>query len=206
MTEKTIAEIRQEFSAEAVRLMNARSSRTAEITALRHPEGDPYLLERLPEHERRKVLAEQKVALAEEDRRRLRHEYHRAHDRYQEAIRERTSFLNRRLFGVEGADSAALLAKAALAGEDELSSLLDVAAQSGNVELGRVAFLAAHRRRLGDLTHRYLTEVDPEAQALYAELSQAPPPETVERQRADGEQLIPAATAERLTPAPPVNL
>ena len=202
MSEKTIEQIRGEYRAEAVRLQNDRSARVDAIAALRRPEGDAYYLDRLDDAQRNQLLMEQKAALADEDRRQLQTEFRAVHETYAKELSERTAFLNRRLFGVEGPESASLLARAALASEDELSSLLDIAAQSGNAELGRVAFLTAHRRGLGDLMARYFAEVDPEAQPLYHEVNGAPAPETVQHQLENIDAMIPPASADQLAARP----
>src|SRR5215207_4736112 len=109
--EKTIGDIMSEYSAKAVALMNARSARVGEITALRTPVGDPYLLERVPVDERNRLLLEQKVELAEQNRNELQREYRAAHADYKTVALEREAHLKRRLFGVESPKDAGLIAQ-----------------------------------------------------------------------------------------------
>ena len=203
--ERTIAELKNEYSAKAVGLMNARSARVAELASLRTPTGDPYYMDRLDHAQKHQVLLEQKAELAEEDRRRLRQEFEQAHDAYSKAVAERTSVLRERLFAVEGGEKADLLARLATASEDELRQMLDIAGETSNRDLSRAVFATAHRRDIPELLVRYFAEIDAGAQSLYAEYNDVPSEETVERQRSDIERMIPPASAETLAGTPQVN-
>ncbi len=204
MNGKTIEEIRREYSEKATALMNARFARTDEIANLRAPGGDPYYMSKMTNEQQRMVLHDQKQELAERNRDELRREFVAAHERYARDVAERTAYLHRRLFGAEGADSAMLLARAATASEDELKDMLGAASQAKNSELGKIVFAAAHRRGLGDAMVNYFAEMDPEARELYAEFHEAPSEETIAKQAADIDSMIPPASPEQLAGTPPV--
>ncbi len=120
-------------------------------------------------------------------------------ERYQADLSERTDALKGRLFGVSDAGA---LSRAALADEGELSTLLDVASQAGNGDLARAVFVAAHHKGAGDLVARYFDGIDPEARGLYGELSDAPSPELLERQRTTIDRVVQMPDPDSLTPSP----
>jgi hypothetical protein len=204
MTAMTVMEIKRQFSAKLVEAQHARDTRIREISELRQPSGDPYLLDRLDDAQRAKLLAEQKSAAAEEDRRRRLDELEQAHDRYKAAAEERTTSLRERLFRNEGGEKAELLARLATASEAELGSMLSVAAETGNRDLGRAVFATAHRRDLPELLVRYFAEVDGEAQPLYQEFNASPSEATIARQREGIGQMIGPASSETLAGSPQV--
>jgi hypothetical protein len=76
----------------------------------------------------------------------------------------------------------------------------EMAARAGNAELGRAAFVAAEQRGLGDLMARYFDRLDPEARTLYAEWTEIPPAEAVERQRENVGVLLPEPDPAGLMP------
>jgi hypothetical protein len=188
--QKSIPQIRQEFTAKLVAAQHARDARIEEITAKRRPEGDGPLLDRLDDAQRAKLLLEQKVAAAEGDRRRLLDELGQEHAAYKAAVQERTGSLREKLFRNEEGEKAELLARLATASQDELGSMLSVAAETGNKALGRAVFATAHRRDIPELLVRYFGEIDPSARDLYGELNEAPTPEVLDRQRGDLATLI----------------
>jgi hypothetical protein len=204
VTDKTIGNIRSEYTAKLVAAQHARDERIREITAMRQPSGDPYLLERVPAGERERILLEQKAELAEQNRNELRRDLERAHDAYKAAAEERTGSLRERLFAVEGGEKAELLARLATASQDELGSMLSVAAETGNKDLGRAVFATAHRRDIPELLVRYFAEIDPESQPLYQEFNASPSEETLARQREGIGQMIGPASPEQLAGTPPV--
>jgi hypothetical protein len=61
-------------------------------------------------------------------------------------------------------------------------------------------FVAAQRRGLGDLMHRYFDEVDPEAGTLYQEWAELPGEEVLQRQRENVERVVQPPDYDRLMP------
>ncbi len=198
MAEKTIHEIRAEHSAKAGGIMTRYQDEIREIRNTTTPTEGAYL-DRLTDDQRAKLLHEEKQQKAADARASTLREYTREVERYQGELANRTDALRGRLFGVESADA---LSRAALANEGELSTLLDVASQAGSKDLARAVFVAAHRRGAGDLMARYFDGVDPEARELYAEWSDVPPPELLERQRGTINRVVQAPDPDSLTSSP----
>ncbi|MDP9479492.1 MAG: hypothetical protein M3R38_28125, partial [Actinomycetota bacterium] len=195
---KTIHEIRAEHSAKAGTIMGRYQDEIGEIRSTKTlPEG--AYLDRLTDEQRFQLLREEKAQKAAEAHERTIREYTREVGRYHAALSERTNTLKPRLFGVEDAGA---LSRAALADEGELSTLLEVATQAGNEDLARAVFVAAHHKGAGDLVARYFDGIDPEARELYGELSDAPPPELLERQRDSVERVVQMPDPDSLTPSP----
>jgi hypothetical protein len=115
-----------------------------------------------------------------------------------QAVRKRTRKVREQLFGVQDADG---LARAALASDAGLGSMLELAIHANNAELGRAVFTAAEQRGLGDLMHRYFDQVNPEAAELYEEWKAAPSEESLERRLADAETLLAAPDTSYFAPA-----
>ncbi len=195
---KTIAEIRAEHSAKAGTIMTRYQDAIAEIRNTKTlPEG--AYLDRLTDGQRFALLREQKQQKAAGAHERTLREYAAEVERYQAELAERTNALKGRLFGVSDAGA---LSRAALADETELSTLLDVATQAGNEDLARAVFVAAHRKGAGDLVGRFFDGIDPEARGLYGELTDAPSPEILERQRTTIERVVQMPDPDSLTPSP----
>ncbi|MDP9479063.1 MAG: hypothetical protein M3R38_25855 [Actinomycetota bacterium] len=195
---KTIAEIRAEHSAKAGTIMGRYQDEIGEIRSTKTlPEG--AYLDRLTDAQRFGLLREQKQQKAADAHERTLREYGAEVERYQAELAERTNALKGRLFGV--ADAGAL-SRAALADEGELSTLLEVATQAGNEDLARAVFVAAHHKGAGDLVARYFDGIDPEARGLYGELTDAPSPELLERQRTTVERVVQMPDPDSLTPSP----
>ncbi len=195
---KTIAEIKAEHSAKAGTIMTRYQDEIQQIRATKKPAESAYL-DRLSDGQRFQLLREEKAQKAAEAHERTLREYTREVERYQAALSERTNTLKPRLFGVEDAGA---LSRAALADETELSTLLDVATQAGNGDLARAVFVAAHHKGAGDLLARYFDGIDPEARGLYGELTDAPSPELLERQRDSVERVVQMPDPDSLTPSP----
>ncbi len=206
MTEQyRIGDIKQRYSEKAVEAMRAWDARVAEIRELRGPDGDAYYLDRLDDTQRMTLLREQKLKQAEENRRELVGGLRAAHEQYSRAIAERAGYLRERLFAVPGPESAWLLARTATASEGELASLLEIASAAGNEALAKAVFVAADRRDIPELRMRYLSEVDPEAEAPYSELMQAPSEETISKQFDDIDQFIAPVGEDQLAGRPQVS-
>ena len=169
-------------------------------------EDSPYL-DRVPDDQKRQMLIERRSEKAAAARRDALKAYAEQVERYAEAVSTRKAELRRELFGLSAPESAAVLARAAVAPEEELSAMLAVAGEVGNEELAKVVFAEASRRELGTLVGRHLLAADAQTRALYGEWQAVPAEEAVERQRASAEQVVPPVPdAARLAPAPPVNL
>jgi hypothetical protein len=196
---KTLQEIQTEHAQSASEIMNSYLDTIEEIRAQREPEAGGYL-DRLSDKQRMSLLREQKTEQANEAHEQTVNAYRTEVERYQGEVAQRRTALKKRLFSVEGPDGAAALSRAITATEGELAAYLDVAEQAGNQDLARAAFVAAERRGLGDLMHRFFDEVDGEAGTLYQEWSQMPSEDVLERQRESVERVVQRPDYERLMP------
>jgi hypothetical protein len=193
---RTIGEIRQAFGKAGADVVNGHRDALEAIAAETEPEGGRYL-DRLSDEERMRLLREQKAERANESREAAVEAYEEALDRYAGDLSRRTDELKGRLFGVSDAGA---LSRAALATDTELGALLEIAATARNPELGRAVFVAAEQRDLGDLMARYFDGLDLEARELYAEWSEIPPAETLERQRESVGAILPEPDPDGLMP------
>ena len=195
---KTIHEIKEEHGRNAATILTDYQDATQEIRAERDPEEGAYL-KRLTPQQRWGLLREQKAGRADEAHRKTLEAYTAEVERYHDELAQRCTHLKGRLFGVEGPDGASALSRTVLASEGELTAYLDVAIQADNRGLARAVFVAAERRGSGDLMVRYFDEIDPEARTLYAEWSELPTEEILERQRENIERVVQPPDYDRLT-------
>jgi hypothetical protein len=203
MTEKTIPETRAEHGREQAEILTARQDAVDEIAA-KGSEGVSHR-DKLSYGQVRSIMVEEKTAREEGNRTQTREALDAAHGRYEAALSERIGFLKERLYGIAGPDGAAALSRVALASEEELSTMMDIAAQAGNNELAKAAFVAAERKGLGDLMDRFFREVDPEARALYQEWAEIPPAEVLKRQRENLSALVQKPDPDRFIPPARIN-
>jgi hypothetical protein len=175
--------------------MNAYFDELDEIRERREPRDGVYL-DKLSSAQRQGLLAEQKMELAEEARERTAAAYAGELERYGGEVGQRRSHLKEKLFRVEDAGA---LSRAALASDTELGVLMEVAAQTGNVELGRAAFVASEQRGLGDLVHAFINRIDPSTRELYQEWTQLPTEEDLSRQVENVDRVVQPPSHDRLT-------
>jgi len=205
MTEKkTIQEIKAEYGQKTAGILNGYHQELDDIRGERKLEPGAYL-DDLNDAQRFRILKERKAERAEEARRRALDAYRREVSGYHEEVRARAGYVEGALFGMSSPESAAVLTRAALASEQELETLLDVAAASGNVELATAAMVGAERRGFAELVVRALEHAGPEARELYAEWREAPPEEVLARQLEQAETIVAPPDYERLVGAPPIN-
>ena len=193
---KTIPEIRESFGRAQTEIVHGHKDALEGMREEREPEAGAYL-DRLSDEQRMDLMREQKTERARESHGAALVAYTEALDRYAGDLSRRTDELRGRLFKVEDAGA---LSRAALATDTEIGTLLEMAAHAGNAELGRAAFVAAEQRGLGDLMARYFDRLDPEARTLYAEWTEIPPAEAVERQRENVGVLLPEPNPAGLMP------
>jgi hypothetical protein len=83
----------------------------------------------------------------------------------------------------------------------QLGAMAELAATTGNDELGRAVFVAAEQRELGDVMHRYLAAMGENAREAYEELKAAPSEEAMERKLADAETLFAPPSVQDFAPS-----
>jgi hypothetical protein len=118
-------------------------------------------------------------------------------DRFEERVHARRQELRAKNFFVESTEAVA-----AALGADE-AALLDMRRTSeltGNEELGKVAFVAAHRRGLGNIVNSYLAAANPEARGAYEEWHELPDEAALQKKREAVDQLVEMPGVDRLMP------
>lgn len=202
MTDKTIQQIREEHGAKASGILMGYHNEIDRIREQRKPEADAYLLERLNDQQRFALLMEQKREKADGVHARALDAYRREVSRYQDELSARAKSVSGSIFGMSSAQDTATLSRAALASEEELGTMLDLAARSGNRDLAQAVFVAADNRGFPELVVRYFEEVAPEARYAYAEWTEVPPAEVLERQRETVGQIVAPPDPDRLAGTP----
>ncbi len=197
MTEaRTIQEAEETYAeqaAEAIRGWHAvQDEISQDSVTVEGPHADM-----LTDAQRYQAEREQKAARASTEAESYRRAYTELQEERNNAVRARRERVQKDLYSVETTD---LLARAALATDDQLRSLMDLAATTGNSELGRAAFVVAQQRQLDGVLAAYF-ETNPEAHALYEELQAAPTAETMERRVADAGVLFAAPMPMAYAPA-----
>ena len=196
---KSLAEINQEHARNATEIMLGYEDAKRQITEdMSLPDG--AYLERLSPDQRMAALREHKAERADEAYQETRSAMYAEVERHHGELAQRRTHLKERLFKVEGPEGAAALARAVLASEDELKDMFDIAALAGNEDLARAAFVAAERKGLGDLMHRFFDQVDGGARHAYAEWSELPSEETLERQVENIDRVVQPPDYDRLMP------
>ncbi len=193
---KTTADIIGEHQKNAGEIMLGYEDAKEEIRESMGPEEGAYL-DRLTPEQRMGLLREQKAKRANDAHEQTLEAYTAEVERYHNELAQRRTHLKKQLFGVDG---AAALSRTVLASEGELASYLDVAIQAGNQDLARAVFVAAERKGLGNLMARYFHEVNPDARSLYAEWSEVPTEDALERQRENIERVVQPPDYDRLMP------
>jgi hypothetical protein len=158
-------------------------------------EPGPYA-DRLEPEQRLSALQDQALEKAKVAHERTRRDYLAEVDRFEERVHARRQELRAKNFFVESTEAVA----AALGADD--AALLDMRQTSeltGNEELGKAAFVAAHRRGLGDVIAAYFERVNPEGHDAYQEWLDLPDPEAIETKRRAAEQAVQMPTIDRLT-------
>lgn len=198
---KTVQEIKQEHSRRASEIALGYQDALAGIRGRMELEDHRYN-ERLRDEERFRILREEKAERADEVYRKTREAYAAEVERYAGEVAQRRHHLKEHLFKVVGSEA---LARAAVASEAELASMLDIAAQAGSEDLARAVFVAAENRGLGNLTARYFDEVNHEGRSLYAEWSELPSEEQLERQGENIDHVVGPPDYDRLMPPARAN-
>ena len=197
MTKRTIQEIEASYSERATRLLRGWYERRDVIAGATEAVEGPHA-ELLTGAQRAEAAYQQKAERAGAEAEGCRREYLELTEERNAAVRARVRSLHKEVYAVEGAD---VLSRAALATDAQLGAMTELAATTGNVELGRAVFVAAEQRGLGEVTSRYLDAMGEDARQAYEELRAAPSEESMERKLEDADKLFPAPTAQDFAPA-----
>lgn len=126
-----------------------------------------------------------------------------------ETLEKREGELRRRLFGApaaptgssEGQQFGSALAQAALATDEQLASMAEMAAKTGSSHLAKAAFATAHERGLGGVMNTYLQN-NPADRDYFEELSYMPDAEQREQVLRTAGTVLPGPTTEQVRPSP----
>jgi hypothetical protein len=194
---KTIQAIEADYSERAsAQLRDWFAAKDAIARAPEAVEG-PHA-ELLTDAQRAEVAHKQKAERARERAEEYRREYVELTEERNRALTARVRSLREGVYAVENAE---VLSRAALATDAQLGAMMELAATTGNDELGRAVFVAAEQRELGDVMHRYLEAMGEDARKAYEELRAAPSDEAMERKLADSDTLFAPPTAQDFAPS-----
>ncbi len=196
MTDQTIQEAEAAYSEQAASLVRAWHSAQDQISLSPETVEGPHV-DMLTDAQRFQASREQKAERASTEADHYRRQYTELQEERNNAVRDRARALRKELYAVENAD---VLTRAALATDDQLRSLMDLAATTRNPELASSVFVVAEQRGLDGVMSAYF-QADPEAHALYEELQAAPTEGSMERRLADASVLFAPPTPVDYAPA-----
>lgn len=196
MTKRTIHEIEESFGEKAAGILRVWYETRDEIARSSVRVEGPHA-DLLTGAQRAQAAYEQKALRARARAEEYRQEYLELTEEHNHAVRARVRFLRKELYAVENAE---VLSRAALATDAQLGAMMELAATTGNTDLGRAAFVAAEQRRLGEVVAAYLDRANPKARELYEELEAAPSEEGMGRKLADADGFFAPPTAADFAP------
>jgi hypothetical protein len=191
---KSIQEIQEEHSRNIAQIMMGFKDDQDQIQKAGLEAG--AYLDRLTSEQRLAVRQDQALEKAREAHERTLAAYRAEVDRYEEQVHAKRQELRAKNFFVESTEAVS----AALGADDSaLMDMLETSALTGNVELGKAAFVAAHRRGLGNIVNSYL-EANPEARGAYEEWHELPDEAALQKKREAVDQLVEMPGVDRLMP------
>jgi hypothetical protein len=191
---KSIQEIQEEHSRNIAQIMMGYKDDQDQIQATGLEPG-PYA-DRLSSEQRLSARRDQALEKAAQAHERTLAAYRSEVDRYEERVHAKRQELRAKNFFVESTEAVA----AALGADDAgLMNMVETSALTGNEKLGKAAFVAAHRRGLGDIIAAYFEKINPEGHDAYQEWLDLPDPEAIEAKPRAAEQAVQMPTVDRLT-------
>jgi septal ring factor EnvC (AmiA/AmiB activator) len=172
---KTLQEIQEEHSRNIAQIMMGWGGEQDQIQKSGLERG--RYADQLSSEQRVAARQEQALEKAREAHERTLAAYHSELDRYEERVHLKRQDLRAKNFHVESTEA---LAAALGADDSRLLDMIETAELSGNGDLARAAFTAAHRRGLGDVVAAYF-EKNPESYDAYQEWMALPDPEAIEK-------------------------
>jgi hypothetical protein len=177
MSEQRISDIQAKHSEAAASILNGLYRRYDEIAEEKLDESEPHF-GRLDDAQRAAALRDHRLDLATKARREAKYEYTESVREYREKLEARKAEAEAELYGHGDPASADVLARAALASDEELRNLANVASKTNNASLKRAALVVGAERGLGDVLVETFGDQERE---LYAEIQAAPPAEVLAR-------------------------
>ncbi len=198
MSAARISDIQQAHGEHSAAILNRLYSRYDEIAQEKLDPSTPHY-RRLTDEQRAAALRDHRLELANKAREEAKQAYTEANNEYRQKLEKRKAEAELALYGHGDPVSADVLAKAALASDQELKNLASIASKTGNASLRKAALVAGAERGLGDVL---LETFGDEEQALYAEITEAPPPEVLDRITDDVgiDSVVPGVNVNQLMP------
>jgi hypothetical protein len=197
-TKATIPEIQALYGEHAAGILNRLRDQYEEIaTAKRETQGSFF--DRLDAAQKKAAIREYRLKLANEARDEAKQQYTEAVREYRQQIEARKAEASAQLFGHGQELSADVLARVALANDEELRNLVRIAKMTDNASLKQATLSVAADRGAGDSLVEVFGDKD---RALYQEIQQAPPGEVLERQTDDGgiDSVVPGVDEKQIMP------
>ncbi len=203
MSDTTISDIQAKHSEAAGKILNDLYRSYDAIAEEKLDERAAHY-SRLTDAQRAAALRDHRLDLANEAREEAKTKYTNAVHEYREQLEARKAEAEAELYGHGDDASADLLARAALATDQELKNLAQLASKTGNTALRRAALVAGEQRGLASTL---VETLDDQAREIYAEIADAPPSEVLDRVTGDAgiDAVVPSASVNQISPPATVN-
>jgi hypothetical protein len=165
-----IDQIQTAYGQHSAGILNRLRDRYDEIAKSKPPTEGSYF-DRLDDTQKQAAIREHRLKLAHEARNEAKAKYAESVREYREKVEERKAEAEAQLFGHGDTLSADVLARAALASDEELRNMARIASKTNNASLKQAALSVAADRGMGDALLEVFGDKD---RALYQEIQQAP--------------------------------
>ena len=199
----TLAQIQEAYGAHSAQILNGLHDRYDEIAKSKPDTAAGTFFERLGDQQKAEAIRDHRLKLANGAREQAKQQYSESMREYRKKVEERKAEAEAQLYGHGEELSADVLARAALASDDELRNMARIASKTNNASLNaslkQAALSVAADREMGDALVELFGE---EEQELFAEIQQAPPQEVLDRQPHDVgiDAVVPGVNVDQLSP------
>ena len=203
----TLAQIQEAYGAHSAAILNQLHDRYDEIAKSKPDTAAGTFFERLGDQQKAEAIRDHRLKLANGAREQAKQQYSESMCEYRKKVEERKAEAEAQLYGHGEELSADVLARAALASDDELRNMARIASKTNsaslnaslNASLKQAALSVAADRDMGDALVELFGE---EEQELFAEIQQAPPQEVLDRQTHDVgiDAVVPGVNVDQLSP------
>lgn len=193
----SIFQIQETYGQHSAGILNRLRDQYEEISKSK-PETQGSYFERLTDQQKKAAIREHRLGLANKARDEAKQAYEESVREYRNQVEARKAQASAKLFGHGQELSADVLARVALANDEELRNLARIAKKTNNASLKQATLSVGEDRGMGGV----LVEVfDDEDKQLYAEVKAAPPEEVLDRQAHNIDTVVPAVNESQILPA-----
>jgi hypothetical protein len=195
----TLAQIQEAYGAHSAAILNQLHDRYDEIAKSKPDTAAGTFFERLSDEQKMATIRDHRLKLANEAREQAKQKYSESVRTYREQVEARKAEAEAQLYGHGQELSADVLARAALASDEELRGMARIASKTNNASLKQAALSVAADRGMGDALIEVFGDEDRE---LYSEIQQGPPREVLDRQTHDVgiDAVVPGVNVDELSP------